>query len=134
MFVCKNCLSQWNDDEGGYLCEKCKDSDFTEHYLNCADCFQDFECEEDSLPLCDDCFDKLCSNIDTAIELANYESKDKDEEPIINDFFVWLLGKDKIHEILYNYCKEVVTTDDIQNYITNDTYELEHFIREKYDI
>ena len=66
--------------------------------------------------------------------MANYEAKANHEEPIFNDFFVWLLGKEKIHEILYNYCKEVVTSDDIKNYITNDYYELEHFLRERFDL
>ena len=66
--------------------------------------------------------------------MANYEAKANDEEPMVNDFFVWLLGKEKIHEILYNYCKEVVTSDDIKNYITNDYYELEHFLRERFDL
>ena len=134
MFICKNCRNSWNDDEGGYWCEKCSDGDFTEHYLTCANCHQDFECEEDSLPLCDDCYEDICADINTAVEMANYEAKANDEEPIVNDFFVWLLGKEKIHEILYNYCKEVVTSDDIKNYITNDYYELEHFLRERFDL
>ena len=134
MFICKNCRNSWNDDEGGYWCDKCLDGDFTEHYLTCAKCYQDFECEEDSLPLCDDCYDEICSDINTAVDMANYEAKANDEEPMVNDFFVWLLGKEKIHEILYNYCKEVVTADDIKNYITNDYYELEHFLRERFDL
>lgn len=134
MFSCPYCHEHWTDDEAGYTCPKCHDTDSI-HYLNCESCFEDFECEEDSLPICDDCLEKIYADLDCAIELADYEADGSGEEKSVNEFYVWLLGKEKVNKILYDYCKENATAEDIKNFFTaGDPCVLEDFLRKKFNI
>lgn len=134
MYVCPYCGCQWSDDEEHYTCSECGETD-TEHFLNCRLCSQDFECEDGSLPICDNCLTETYKSLDCAISLADYEAKCNDTEPVVNDFFVWLLGKEGIHKILYEYCSEHTSSEDIMNFFSaGDPCTLEDWLKERYEL
>lgn len=117
MFVCPHCNEHWTDDEGGYTCHKCGETEAI-HSLDCERCFQDFECEEGSLPICDSCLTKIYSNINNALALSEYEAEESDNQSTVNGFYLWLLGSEGINKILYDYCKEHADVEDIMQFFT----------------
>lgn len=134
MYYCPYCHEQWRDDEGSWTCPKCHENDGI-HSFTCVECNRDFECEEDSLPICDDCLEKVYTNMDSAIELADYEAEESGEEKPVNEFYTWLLGAEKVNEILHDYCKDVATEEDIRNFfMAGDTALLEDFLRKKFNV
>ena len=58
--------------------------------------------------------DYLKADILSAIELADYEAEESGEEKPVNEFYTWLLGAEKVNEILHDYCKDVATEEDIR--------------------
>ena len=57
------------------------------------------------------------------------------EEKPVNEFYTWLLGAEKVNEILHDYCKDVATEEDIRNFfMAGDTELLEDFLRKKFNV
>lgn len=121
MYACPYCGEKWSDDEGGYTCHQCGETD-TIHSLDCDYCQRNFECEEGSLPICDGCLSKIYGKLDNAIALAKYEAEDSDNQSVVNGFYLWLLGAEGINEILYDYCKKHADVEDIMQFFTQGDF------------